>query len=244
LFLKTNKYLRWMLMVGCLCCSFPASAADKLVLNIGLLHPYSTRDENDFIHTLIAALSRELELPIELLIYQGAYERELINANQGVEDGIAARTAGIEKRFPNLIRVPEEILTIEIVAFTTAGRIAIPNWEALSPYVVGYVSGWNVVESRRSSFLEATPVSDAEHLFKLLGAGRADVVIYERLDGLAQAKTLGIKVQPMSPPLASTKLYTYLHKKHAALVPKMTEALVKLKRNGTYKRLYDAMLAK
>ena len=231
-------------MAGCLCCSFLASAADKLVLNIGLLHPYSTRDENDFIHTLVAALSRELKLPIELLIYQGAYERELINANQGMEDGLAARSAGIEKRFPNLIRVPEEILTIEVVAFTTARRIDTSSWEALSPYVVGYVSGWKMVENYSSKFFEATAVSDAEHLFQLLGAGRADVVVYERLDGLAQAKTLGIKVQTMSPPLANTKLYMYLHQKHAALVPKMTEALVKLKRNGTYKRLYDAMLAK
>ena len=241
---KTSKCLRWTLMAGWLCCYLPASAADKLVLNVGSLPPYSTLDQRDFIHPLIAALSREIELPIELVVYQGAFERELINANQGVEDGVTARSAGIEQRFPNLIRIPEEIVTLEVAAFTTTRRIATPNWEALSPYVVGYINGWKMVENHSSRFFEATPVSDAEHLFKLLASGRADVVIYERLDGLAQAEALGIKVQAMAPPLTSTKLYMYLHKKHAALVPKITDALIKLKRNGTYKRLYDAMLAK
>jgi ABC-type amino acid transport substrate-binding protein len=34
----------------------------------------------------------------------------------------------------------------------------------------------------------------------------------------------------------------YLHKKHADLVPKVSEALVRLKKNGSYQRIFDATL--
>jgi polar amino acid transport system substrate-binding protein len=227
----------------------PALAAEKLVLNTGELPPYSTSDGKGFANLLVLALFREIGVDAELIVYKGAFARALINANQGVEDGVAARVAGLEIQYPNLIRLPDEMVTVEMVAFGTKHRFATPDWNALSPYVIGHINGWRNVEVpidklRESGPLEVTAVSDAQHLFMLLEKGRADVVIYERLHGLMKAREMGIKVQVMEPPLATTKLYLYLNKKHVELVPRLAEALVKLKKNGTYKRLYDTMLVR
>jgi polar amino acid transport system substrate-binding protein len=85
-------------------------------------------------------------------------------------------------------------------------------------------------------------VRDADQLFGLLASGRADVVLYERWQGLAKSRAMGLKVKVLEPPLVRTKMYMYLHKKHVALVPLVSAALAKLKKDGTYQRIFDNTL--
>lgn len=238
-----GQWLCRLLLLVCCCGAVPATAVEKLVLNIGFLPPYSSLDGKDFFHPLVAALSQEIGVPIELVVYQGNYEREILNASQGVEDGLTARFGGLEKTYANLVRVPEEMLAIDIMALTTNTSLQIANvsWDGLAPYVVGYVNGWKVIEPHRSKFAGITPVRDIERLITLLAAGRADVAVYERLHAVSQARVQGVSVQVLEPPLTTAKLYMYLHKKHTALVPKLNAALLKLKKEGTYQRLYNAM---
>ena len=87
-----------------------------------------------------------------------------------------------------------------------------------------------------------TPVREAEQLLHLLERDRADVVLYKRWQGLAQARQSQVAVRVMEPPLASVPMYMYLHVKRADLVPGAAAALAKLKRNGTYQRLFDETL--
>lgn len=233
---------RWLALAGCLGVFSPAQAADKLVLTSGVLAPYTTPDRKGFLDQLMAAVFREVGVEAELLIYPTATERGMLNANEGVDDGLAMRIAGLEKQYPNLIRVPEEVAVNDFVAITTQHRFSTPNWESLSPYIVTYIIGWKVFEANVPKGKELTLVRDADQLFSLLAKGRADVALYERWQGLAQTRTMGIKVQVMEPPLVRTKMYMYLHKKHAVLVPRVAEALVTLKKNGTYQRIFDATL--
>lgn len=220
----------------------PAQAADKLILTSGVLAPYTTPDRQGFLDQLIAAVFREVGLEAELLIYPTATERGMLNANAGVDDGLAMRIAGLEKQYPNLIRVPEEVAANDFVAITTQHKFATPNWDSLLPYTVSYIIGWKVFEANVPKGKELTLVRDAEQLFTLLAKGRTDVALYERWQGLAQTRRMGVKAHAMEPPLVRTKMYMYLNKKHADLVPKVSEALVKLKKNGSYQRIYDATL--
>lgn len=231
-----------LLLAASLCVGLPAGAASKLILSSGVLAPYTTPQRQGFLDQLIAAVFREVGVEAELLIYPTATERGMLNANEGVDDGLAMRIAGLEKQYPSLIRVPEEVAVNDFVAITTQHRFPTPNWEALSPYVVSYIIGWKVFEAHVPKGKELTLVRDAEQLFTLLDKGRADVALYERWQGLATTRAMGLKVQVMEPPLVRTRMYIYLHKKHAALVPRVAEALVKLKKNGTYQRLHDATL--
>jgi len=220
----------------------PAHAAEKIVLSSGVLEPYTTPDRKGFLDQLIVAVFREIGMEAELLIYPTATERGLLNANEGVDDGLAMRVAGLEKQYPNLIRVPEEVAVNDFVAYTTGLRFTTNNWDSLNPYVVSYIIGWKVFEQNVPKGKEITLVRDADQLFGLLKSGRADVALYERWQGLAKSRAMGLKVEVLEPPLVRTKMYMYLHKKHAALVPKVAAALLKLKQNGSYQRIADGSL--
>lgn len=237
-----RKFVSFMLLVSLLAIANVAQSSDKLILSSGVLSPYTTPDHKGFLDQLIYAVFKEIGIEAELLIYPTATERGMLNANEGIDDGLAMRVAGLEKQYPNLIRVPEEVATNDFVAIATRHRFATTNWDTLSPYVVSHIIGWKVFEQHVPNGKEITKVRDAEQLFTLLSNDRTDIVLYERWQGLAQSSAMGIKVNVLEPPLVRTKMYMYLHKKHAALVPRVAQALVKLKKNGTYQRIYDSSL--
>ncbi len=227
-----------MLLVGA------AHAADRIVLTSGVLAPYTTPERKGFLDQLILVLFREVGRDAELLIYPTATERGMLNANEGLDDGLAMRVAGLEKQYPNLIRVPEPIAINDFVAMSTRHRFATNGWDSLQPYAVSYILGWKVFEQNVPRGRELTVVRDADQIFNLLARDRTDVVLYERWQGLAQTRAMGLKVQVMEPPLVRTPMYIYLHKKHAALVPQVAQALARLKQNGTYARIHDTTLGK
>lgn len=240
---------RWLALVGGwvlfgVLATLPARAADRIVLTSGVLAPYTTPERTGFLDQLIATLFREVGVEAELLIYPTATERGMLNANEGVDDGLAMRVAGLEKQYPNLIRVPEPVAINDFVAISTRQRFASTGWDSLQPYAVSYIIGWKVFEQNVPKSRELTLVRDAEQLFTLLARDRTDVVLYERWQGVAVTRAMGLKARVMEPPLVRTPMYMYLHKKHAALVPRLAQALARLKQNGTYNRIYDATLGK
>jgi polar amino acid transport system substrate-binding protein len=235
-------WLIWLTLAAGLAPLTHARATDRLVLSSGVLAPYITPDRKGFLDQLIPAIFQEIGMDVELLIYPTATERGMLNANEGVDDGLAMRIAGLEKQYPNLIRVPEEIAVNDFVAITTKYHIDTSHWEALHPYVVSYIIGWKVFEQNVPRGKEVTLVRDADQLFTLLARDRADVILYERWQGLQHVRSMGLKAKVMEPPLVRTKMYMYLHKKHAALVPQVAQALVRLKRNGNYQRILDNTL--
>jgi polar amino acid transport system substrate-binding protein len=236
------RCVRAALCILCLSLAPAIHAADKIVLSSGVLAPYTSPERSGFLDLLIEAVFREIGREAELLIYPTATERGMLNANEGVDDGLAMRVAGLEKQYPNLIRVPEEVAVNDFVGYTTGPRFATDGWDSLKPYVVSYIIGWKVFEYNVPQGKEITLVRDADQLFGLLANGRADVVLYERWQGLAKSRAMGLKVKVLEPPLVRTKMYMYLHKKHAALVPQVAAALAKLKQNGTYQRIFDNTL--
>jgi polar amino acid transport system substrate-binding protein len=236
--------LRAVLTVGALLLVGPAGASGKLVLSSGVLAPYSTPDRQGFLDQLVPAIFRELGLDAELLIYPTATERGMLNANEGIDDGLAMRVAGLERQYPNLIRVPEPIAVNDFVAISMRHRFATTGWDSLRPYAVGYILGWKVFEQNVPKGLDATLVRDADQLFTLLARDRADVVLYERWQGLARTRAMGLQVQVLEPPLVRTPMYLYLHKKHAELVPRVAQVLKQMKSDGRYARIHDATLGK
>ncbi len=219
-----------------------AQASNKIVLSTGVLTPYTNPERSGFLDQLVVAVFRDVGLEAEIIVYPTATERGMLNANEGVDDGLAMRVAGLEKQYPNLIRVPEEIADNDFVAYTLGKPFVTDSWESLSPYVVTYIIGWKVFEQNVPKGKELTLVRDVDQLFGLLKSRRADVALYERWQGLVKTWEMGIKVQVLEPPLVRTKMYMYLHKKHAALVPRVAEALAKMKRDGRYQRIFDATL--
>lgn len=240
----SRKVGRWLALLLCSCAmASPLAAAEqRLVLSTGVVAPYTTPARQGFLDQLVAAVFREVGVQAEVMVYPAASERSLLNANEGIDDGQALRVAGLEQIYPNLIRVPEPVILNEFVALSVRHRFATPGWAALKPYTVTYIIGWKIFEANVPSETPRTPVREADQLFTLLAQDRADVALYERWQGLAQARRSGLPVQVMEPPLASTPMYMYLHRKHAHLVPKVAQALARLKQDGTYQRIAAATL--
>lgn len=239
---KRKFWSVWLAPVIWLCLLIPAGAADKLVISTSVIAPYTTPDRQGFLDQLIKAVFREVGVEAEVLVYPGASERSLRNADEGIDDGQALRVAGLQKIYPNLIQVPEPVIMNDFVAISARHQFATPGWDALKPYSVSYIIGWKIFESNVPAATVQTPVREADQLFTLLARDRVDVVLYERWQGLAQAHAAGIKARVMDPALVSVPMYMYLHKKHAALVPRVAQALVRLKSNGTYQRIVDSTL--
>jgi len=237
-----SHWLLAFLLIGLAWCS-GLPATERIVLNTGVLAPYTTPERTGFLDRIAVALFHEIGLEAEIQVFPTATERSLLNADSGIDDGMAMRIAGLEKQYPNLIRVPEPLIVNDFVAYSNRPRFATDSWRALEPYVVSYIIGWKVFEKNVQGVKEVTLVRDADQLFRLLGNGRADVVLYERWQGLERLRAMGIKAQVLEPPLSRTEMFIYLNRKHAALVPKVAQALANLKKNGTYQRIFDATLS-
>jgi polar amino acid transport system substrate-binding protein len=207
-----------------------------LRLNSGVGVPYLQDDRKGFLDLLIPEVFRRLGIQAEGVRYAGA-ERAMINANTGIDDGVALRIKGLEKTYPNLVRIDEKIIDNDFIAYSTRFDFATTSFDTLKNYQVGYINGWKIFESGLLPETPATKVQDAEQLFTLLANDRADLVLFERWQGNHILRERGIKAQALRPALVTTEMFMYLHTKHMHLVEPAAQALRAMKADGSYQRI-------
>jgi len=239
-----TRRLSCMLACAGLLLALPAQAAagETLVLNTGVRMPYTQQDRSGFLDRLVAELFRRVGLKAEVQVYE-ASERAMQNANAGIDDGMAMRIKGLEAQYPNLIRVPEKVIDNDFVAYSRRHAFATRNWESLAPYQVAHIIGWKVFENHLGGRKDVTLVRNAGQLFELLRQDRADVILYERWQGLWWARELALDARLLEPPLASQEMFIYLHRRHEPLAGKVAATLAAMKKDGSYKRIFDETLA-
>lgn len=204
--------------------------------------PLSTADgtglHDQFIHEAFARIG------IDMVVVHLPAERALINANTGIEEGVYVRIEGIEKQYPNLIRVPEKITDYEFVAFTKNIDVPTTGWETLRPYDIGIITGWKILEQQIKGTKSLLKVDSPKLLFGVLDRQRVDIIVYNRYDGYGVIKALKLQnIKVLEPPLAVREMFLYLNVRHRDLVPKMTVALRAVKTDGTYHRLFQEIIA-
>lgn len=216
-------------------------ANQTLVINTTGESPLNTPEQTGFLDLVAAEAFRRSGLKLETVMLPA--ERGLINVNLGIEDGEMSRIAGLEKIYPNLIRVPETIMDWEFYAFSELKIDLNGGWSDLANYSVAFINGWKILERNVPVETEITKVKNPEQLFYLLARKRTQVVIYERWAGLRQIQQTQLKtVRLIQPALSKRKMYMYLHKKHRVLAIKIAEALESMKRDGTYDKLVEQIL--
>ena len=183
---------------------------------------------------------------VDLKLVSLPSERSLTAANLGEVDGEGLRVGGLggpDGPYPNLIQVPERFVRISFVAFAKNATISLDNgWDSLKPYRIAFINGWKMFEANAQGARVVNKVDKSEQLFRMLDEGRVDLVLYTHADGLLLARNLGLtSVAPLSPALKEVDMYLYLHKKHQALVPKLTQAIRDLKADGSYNRILSAI---
>lgn len=210
----------------------PRAENRTLILNTSNAAPRSTPEGTGFLDHLVKEAFRRTGR--QALITHQPSERALANVNSGQDDGNFARVAGLEGRYPNLIRVPEALTVLTFSAFARPPGPRIRDWADLEPYDVGHVIGWKILEDRIPQAKSLTRVKDGDTLFDLLGKGRLDVAVYDLLQGREIIRRGNLTVVPLDPPLARREMFLYLNRRHEALVPILAQALRDMKQDGTY----------
>lgn len=227
-----------------LCCLLgsPLYAANVLIINTTGKPPLNTPQRSGFMDLVTAEALRRIGYQLQTV--QLPAERGLANSNAGIDDGEMSRIAGLEKLYPNLVRVPEKIMDWEFNAFTNKTIHINSRWADLSPYAVAYINGWKILEKNVPEEAEITRVKNPRQLFALLQKDRTDFILYERWGGLNIIQKQKLQnVRIIMPPLAVKDMYIYLHKKHKQLVPLLAKSLSEMKRDGSYQRIYNRTLA-
>ena len=230
------------LVLAALLYSGPALGQQTLVINAPTDCPFTNGARTGFLDVIAKEALRRIGVGLEII--KLPVERALINANAGIDDGDLNRIAGLEKAYPNLVRVPEKMMDMDFVAFTKHVEIQTDGWQALKPYSIAIIKGWKILENKIPGEATVTLAEDAEQLFRLLEKDRVDLVLYSRWTGLACIKRHKLsRVRVLTPPLVTKEMFMYLHKKHKHLVPKIAAALRAIKAEGTYQRLFQENVA-
>ncbi len=222
--------------------STPHTTRKVLVLNTAFIHLFSNKKQTGFADRIVNEALNRIGYNLESVHLPA--ERALINANAGIGDGDLLRIAGLQKIYPNLIRVPEKIMDMEFVAFTRHASFPVSGWQSLKPWSVAIITGWKILEQNITETEELTKVKNADLLFTLLLKDRADVIVYSRWLGLAYIKQHHLKnIKMLNPPLDKRSMYVYLHRKYRVLVPKLAASLRTMKQDGSYHRIFENVLA-
>ncbi|WP_052078417.1 substrate-binding periplasmic protein [Spirochaeta lutea] len=164
-------------------------------------------------------------------------EQALYDVNAGIFQGELNRVAGMEKDFPNLVRVPEANMVMDFVAFSRQA-LQIRSWEDLRELSIGIVRGWKILEEQTADFPWVILVPTQVELFTMLDKGRIDVALYDYATGYTVLADLGYQgIRHLEPPLATRPMYLYLHRDYRELVQPLADALRAMKADGTYQEM-------
>jgi len=216
--------------------------ASELVfkMNSGAITPLANSDGSGFYNKLTTEIFKRLNIKHQF--HSLPSRRSLINTNSGEHDGNIARIKGMEKKWPNLVIIPESIIEWEFTAYTK-GKINIPvkNWESLKPYSVSFIRGWQIYEKNLKDAKQVQHVRNAPQLFRLLMSGRVQIAMFEKLQAGYWFKQLNISPTALQPAITKKKLYIYLHKKHKELIPAMVKTIQQIKQDGSYKKILSSI---
>jgi len=173
------------------------------------------------------------ELNIKLEYRNTPSIRTFRETNSGFVDGSYPHISSASLHYKNLIKVPQSLGLHELVAVTTNPNINLSQGLAgLNHYKIGYIAGWILIEPLINDFKNTYAIANKKLLFNMLQAGRLDIILYGR--GISQEHVnvdLTGTLRILEPTLRADPLHIFLHKKHRAILPLVSEKIRKL-RNG------------
>ncbi len=161
-------------------------------------------------------------------------------SDAGKVDGELGRIYNYNKAHPNLMRVEESSFSVKIVAFTTDTSLKLNGWESLrgTDYKVRYVLGIKISEDNLPKVVSPKNLYftfDAYSGINALISGHTDLYVDEEMSTVSVLKRTkefkNAEVQ-IAGVMEEVFLHAFLHKKNAALVPKLSTVLYEMKLEG------------
>ena len=238
-----NAIVTCMLLLVGVFHTHEAAGAEKIYLNSGIRDPFTTQNKEGFINLIVKEVFARIGVDAEVIVYQNS-SKLLGNANSGVDDGAALRIKGIDKKFINLVMVPEKLMNNDFIAYSLSMDVKVDGWKSLNKYKVAYIDGWQIFKSNTKAHPAINAVKSPQELFDELSQSKVDIILYERWQGLWRANELGISLVSHYPALASREMFMYLNIKHKDKVAVAAKALAHMKKDGTYEKIYNRALGK
>ncbi len=193
---------------------------------------FSTPEQTGMLDRIVKEAFRRIGIKAKIVF--NPTERSSEDVNEGFADVEINRIEGMEKYYPNLVRVPEPNMVMDFVAFSRQD-FKIEGWDSIKDLYIGIVKGWKILEENTADFSHVVLVPTETELFNMLDKGRIDIALYCRLAGYEQLMLLGLKgIHHLEPPLVSRNMYLYLNKKHQDLAEQVAQSLRSMKEDGTY----------
>ena len=187
---------------------------------------------------IVKAAYEKLGIPVKFAISPG--KRALAESSAGRADGEVHRIFEIGDEYPTLLRVPTPINYIEPSVFSKTHDFEVTDCAALQGYRIGIVRGVKHSELCTQDKEKVFVGDDLTGLMRMLNAGRVDLLITARINGLLMAKELGLDaIKPLSPPLSRLWVYHYLHERHKDLVPTIDAVFKAMQASGELEALRE-----
>lgn len=178
-------------------------------------------------------------LDLKLLPRPMPLRRGLHEANTGRIDGDLMRRAATLQEWDALIAVRVPILKLSYMAYRRGddcpSSLAI---DVLGRHRVAYLRGARVVETALPAQAQLAANDNADAL-RMLRRGLADYALIEEFDTDQELRRQGQRdVCKVAEPVLQTELFHSLHRRHAALVPRLERVLRDMERQGEIARIW------
>lgn len=238
-----RSFLRYLAILPALLLAASAYGQPRLVL--GSVVDQSANYSGRLLQMIYTEAFRQLHIEFEIKTYPAL--RSTIESTAGNIDGEIIRSAEYGAAHPELVRVDEPVVRATMAVFSHDPAIRVGGWSALrgKAYRVEFRSGYEVLRQRLAALVPPqylSSVADGRLGLKKLAAGRTDLYIDAEeyvTPMLATAEFQGIGIHHAGT-LETVPLYCYLHRRHAALAPRLAGVLRGMRASGVIERYKEA----
>ncbi|MEH6343610.1 MAG: transporter substrate-binding domain-containing protein [Bermanella sp.] len=172
----------------------------------------------------------ELGIEVEFKYYPASRAVKLADA--GMYDGETFRGMDFINAESNLLPVMVVVAEVEWWVYSKNINFKVQGYKSLEPYHVssrrGILAADNILKYARKKKM----LNTFEQTLLMLDAGRVDLAILPARISLAILEKMPLDIYALKPAIRVDELYHFIHKKHEALIPKITKILKRMKRNG------------
>ncbi len=227
-----SKYLAALVPLFLLLSFSPLIAAKSSLQITTFDTPYST-----VMTRIMREAYKNIGREIDVSMLPGS--RAIKLSGLGAVDGELYRIGAISNAYPDLVRVNVAIANLEVRAFSHSLDFITDGWNSLKPYRLAVMQGVKVTEMHTKN-MQRIMVNNFHQLFNLLSNERVDLVITTNIAGRIAIKELHLKnIKMLSPAVHNFKVYHFVHKKNRELVPLLTAALTKMKKQGRIDQIFN-----
>jgi len=188
---------------------------------------------------LLAAISEKAGITYTVVNMPNKRSVEELKTGKMIQADLA-RIESYQNEVKNSIQVKEPIIYVTQNVYVKKGfNGKIDSWNSLQQYRIAYIRGSLAIETKVKGFPNISLLDNVGQAFNFLLAGRCDVFITtdmagESTRGKAEFKDKEIEIHST---LISEPLYTFFNNAYAEEAKKYEEALIAIKKDGTYKKI-------